>query len=360
MQELQTGLLKDHIGRLIHDKSATVRMSFYDFPEFHDHLHRARVEAGYRPARLLGALGALFQSGITLVGIAAVLVPDGGFLLPLVLLLSTAPSLWSVIRNSSRRRDWQRSVTSLERRGWYYDFMLTARESAAEMRAHDLAASFSRAYQAIRTRLRTEHLDLVRRASGRDLGAWLVGLGVAGIAALWVVSEAVSGRITVGTLAMFYAAFVQGQTVIRSAVASAGQVFTNSLFLGHLFAFLALETEASSTPPQSTPHHDPLTPANVSSPVTLTQGIRFEAVDFSYPGSSAMALHAFSLDVPANTTIALVGPNGAGKSTVFKLLCRFYEPQHGRIKIDGRDITEQTPAQVRSSLSVLFQRMTQA
>ena len=347
VQEVQTGLLQDHISRLIHDKSAAVRMSFYDFPEFHDCLHRAQTEAGYRPARLLAALGALFQSVVGLIGIAAVLVPEGGWLLPALLVLIAGPSLWAVVESALRRQDWQRRTTGLERRAWYYDFMLTARESAAEMRAHHLAASFSRAYQAIRSRLRREHLDLVRREGVRQLGALLLGLAVAGIAAVWVVSEALSGRITVGALAMFYAAFVQGQAVMRGALESAGQLFANSLFLGHLFAFLALETETRTA--STTETEPPLRP------LRLTQGIRFEAVEFGYPGSARPALTGFDLNVPVDSVVAIVGPNGAGKSTVFKLLCRFYEPQSGRILIDGQDIAEQTPAQIRRSLSVLFQ-----
>ncbi len=346
VQELQAGLLQDHIGSLIHEKSSDVRMSFYDFPEFHDHLHRAQAEAGYRPAQLVESLGALFQGTVAIVGIGAVLVPVGGWLLPVVLTLIAAPSLWAVVRNSLRRRESQRRMSGLERRAWYYDAMLTARESAAEMRAYRLAPTFATAYQAIRRQLRQEHLGLVRREGVRELGALLAGLSVAGLAATWVLSQALNGLITVGTLAMLYAAFVQGQTVIRGTLGSAGRLFANTLFLGHLFAFLELENEAKAASNHSTPP----TPT-----LRLTTGIKFEGVTFGYPGCSRPALTNFDLEVPANKVVAIVGPNGAGKSTVFKLLCRFYEPDHGRIAIDDCDISSQSPLDVRESLSVLFQ-----
>ena len=205
VQERQAGLLQDYISGLIHARSAVVRMQFYDFPEFFDHLYRARQEAGYRPAQLLGALGALFQSGVTLCAVAAVLVPHGGWVLPVVLLLSTAPSLWSVIASSLRRQRWQQGATKLERRAWYYDYLLTAREAAAEMRANHLTARFSQAYQALRTRLRQERLDLLRLEGVREVGGLLVGLGVVGVAAAWAMNEALNGRATAGALAMFYA-----------------------------------------------------------------------------------------------------------------------------------------------------------
>lgn len=77
VQELQQGLLEDHIRRLIHEQSGAVRMEFYDFPEFHDHLHRARDESGYRPAQLLDAVGGLFRSATTLCALAVVVVAQG-------------------------------------------------------------------------------------------------------------------------------------------------------------------------------------------------------------------------------------------------------------------------------------------
>jgi ATP-binding cassette subfamily B protein len=159
-----------------------------------------------------------------------------------------------------------------------------------------------------------------------------------------VLSEALNGRITAGAMVMFYAAFVQGQAVMRSALSNAGQLFVNSLFLGDLFAFLALDTEAA---PASRPRTLPAS--------RLRRGIRFHNVDFRYPGSSRPALKDFSLEIPAGRTVAIVGPNGAGKSTVLKLLCRFYEQQSGVIVIDDEDIRTRTPSELRQSLSVLFQ-----
>src|SRR5581483_7733039 len=82
--------------------------------------------------------------------------------------------------------------------------------------------------------------------------------------------------------------------------------------------------------------------------------VRFEGVRFAY-GSGPEVLHGIDLDVPAGTTVALVGHTGAGKSTIAKLLARFYEPTHGRITIDGRDLVEVTQASLRAQLGVVPQ-----
>ena len=129
----QSELVKDHITALIHQKSVTVDLAFYESPQYYDHLHRARAEAQYRPLTLLENAGSLLQNSITLVAMAAVLVPFG-FWLPLALLVSTLPALFVVLRYSVRQNEWRVRTTPDERRSWYYDWFLTSDEIAAELR----------------------------------------------------------------------------------------------------------------------------------------------------------------------------------------------------------------------------------
>ena len=66
-----------------------------------------------------------------------------------------------------------------------------------------------------------------------------------------------------------------------------------------------------------------------------TGSVRFDRVTFRYAGNERAALRDFSLNVPAGEIVAIVGENGAGKTTLIKLLCRLYDPDAGRIEIDG-------------------------
>jgi ATP-binding cassette subfamily B protein len=88
----------------------------------------------------------------------------------------------------------------------------------------------------------------------------------------------------------------------------------------------------------------------------LTQSIHFRQVSFHYPGSQRLALDDFSLRIPAGRIVALVGPNGAGKSTLIKLLCRFYDPDAGRVELDGVDLRDLKVEEVRRRITVLFQQ----
>ena len=84
--------------------------------------------------------------------------------------------------------------------------------------------------------------------------------------------------------------------------------------------------------------------------------IEFKDVIFTYPGrEDELALNGFSLSVRRGERVALVGPSGAGKSTVFRLLLRFYDPVQGSVAIDGVDLRDADPREVRERLALVAQ-----
>src|SRR5438874_1702362 len=78
--------------------------------------------------------------------------------------------------------------------------------------------------------------------------------------------------------------------------------------------------------------------ADMRAPERLVDGIRFEHVSFSYPGTERRVLDDVNLELKPGSVVAIVGENGAGKSTLVKLLCRLYQPGEGRILVDGVDL----------------------
>jgi len=338
----QSELIQDHIKALIHERSASVDLAFYEIPEFHDRLERARSEAGTRPLALLENFGSLLQNAITLLAMAAVLMPYGLWV-PVLLLLSTLPALVVVLRFDRRYHHWWQQTTSDRRKLQYYDMMLTNGHPAAEMRLFGLGPYFRSAYQTLRHRLRTERLAQLRKQGQATVGAGVVALIVAGLGLVWMVRRALLGLVTLGDLALFYQAFTRGQGIMRSLLGSLGHIYNNTLFLGNLFGFLDLKPTIVG-PPQPE-----------MAPASLERGIVFRDVTFRYAGATRDALKDFNLTVPANRVVAIVGPNGAGKTTLLKLLCRFYDPSAGRIEIDGIDIRDFAVEDVRRLSTVLFQ-----
>src|SRR3569832_596885 len=162
VSNVQAELLQDHITSLIHEKSVAVDLAFYELSDYYDHLHRARAEARYRPVALLGNLGALLQNTITLVAMGAILIPLGPWL-ALALLLSTLPAFYVVVHYALAEYQWRQRTTADDRRAWYYDWIMTTAEAAAEIRLFGRGKHFQSHYKNLRERLRGERLHLTRR-----------------------------------------------------------------------------------------------------------------------------------------------------------------------------------------------------
>jgi len=337
----QADLVQDYVSGLIHRKSVSVDLAFYDMAEFYDHLHRARSEAGYRPVVLLENVGAIVQNGITLLSMVAILIPFGAWL-PLALLASTLPALYVVLRHALDQHYWRQRTTADERRTWYFDWLLTAGETAAEIRLFGLGDRFQAAFQGLRARLRGERLHLAKRQALSELAAGLFALLATGAALGWMGWLAMQGKVTLGDLAMFYQAVQQGMRLSRSVLDSVGQLYANTLFLGNLFEFLALEPRIRS-----------------GGEVPAKAGIRFRGVTFRYPGTDRLALDGLDLELAAGTFTAIVGANGAGKSTLVKLLCRLYDPDQGSVELNGVDLRALDLESLRKSITVLFQQPVQ-
>jgi ATP-binding cassette subfamily B protein len=338
----QAELLKDHITSLIQQQSVAADFAFYENADFYDHLHRARDEAGYRPVLLIDNLGSLLQNSITLLAIMLVLLPFGWWL-PLVLLIGTLPALLVVLRYTLRQHNWNKRVTTDRRRLWYYDWLLTSDETAAEIRLFDLGRYFQSLRQTLAARLRREQLQMAATRSLAEFGAGALALLVTGATLGWMAWQTFQGTITLGVLALFYQAFNQGQQLLRSLLGNVGQMYANSLFLGNLFEFLALHPTIT----------DPAEPVAVPRP--LRKGIQFNDVTFRYPGNERAALQSFNLTVPAGQIAAIVGLNGAGKTTLIKLLCRLYDPLSGTVYLDDTDLRRVSVSELRRAITVLFQ-----
>jgi len=338
----QSELVQDHITAMIHRKSAEIDLAFYDSPDFYDRLHRARSEASYRPVQLLESLSGILQNCITLAAMLAVLAPFGLWV-PVALLASTLPALYVVLRNTVRQHEWNVRTTPDQRLTWYYDWLLTSHETASELRLFGLGETFQSAYNALRRRLRGEKLELAQSQARGQFAAGAMALLAGGASLLWMTWRAIRGFITLGDLALFQQAFQQGLGLVRSLLENLGQLYSSSLFLGNLFDFLALKPTVL----------DPASPRPM--PRAIESGIHFERVTFQYPGGRAPVLSDFSLTIPAGRIVSLVGPNGAGKSTFVKLLCRFYDPNAGRVELDGMDLRGFSLEELRRRITVLFQ-----
>ncbi len=165
------------------------------------------------------------------------------------------------------------------------------------------------------------------------------------VGVLWLgAQDVLANRMSAGLLSQFvlYAVFGAGALGELSQVWS--EISAAAGAAGRIAEILQVRPEIVA----------PVTPLVLPAPARGE--VVFNAVSFSYPTrQDAPALHALSFHVAPGETVAIVGPSGAGKSTVFQLLMRFYDPQSGSVTLDGIDIREVDPAQLRARFALVPQ-----
>lgn len=181
------------------------------------------------------------------------------------------------------------------------------------------------------------------RARSYPILETLSGIAIAGVLA-WGGYQTRSGEVTVGQIMAFFAAAVMAYQPIRSLAN-----LNSSLQLGLAAAdriFRLLDYRPSIV---NSPEARPLQIEN--------GGVKLEDITFSYDADKS-ALNDLTVDFAAGRTTALVGPSGAGKSTILNLIPRFYDPNAGRVLIDGQDVKELTLESVRDAIALVSQDVT--
>ena len=334
--------VQDEVHRLIHMQTLRLDLAFFDHPDSYDLLYRAQVDAISQPLALLESLGALVQNGLGFLVLAGILWTYAVWL-PLLMVFTALPGLLLVARHVLSEHNWRLEHTVEERRVRYLDWIITDSGAAAELRLFNLGDYHRKAFERLRAILREGKLRLVRRGAATELTAGLLGWTGAVIGLGAMLHRTLTGEIKLGDLLLCFQAFQQCQVLLRSLLEGAGKVYKSLLFVENLEDFLRIEPTIPSEQPEQLPG------------LSVHDSIRFEGVSFTYPGGDHRALDNFNLELPQGKTVALVGHNGAGKSTLIKLLCRFYDPDEGRILLDGVDLRALDKGALRRGITILFQ-----
>ena len=342
VSEAQGQVVTDHISDLIHSQSIAVDLEYYENSKYYDVLHRAQQEAPYRPTKIVNDLVMVGQSGITLIGVIGILFAIH-WSVGLIIVIAALPSAYVRLRYSQRLYRWETDSTDADRRSWYLHWLLTDGNHAKEIRLFDLGETFRGWFKELRGVLRGERLRITARRSLADLASQTVAtLAVFGTFA-YIAWRTLQGSITLGAMMMYYTAFNTGLSALQSVLGGVAGLYEDNLFLTYYHDFMALTPKVVET---TTPH--PL-------PHPIREGVVFEDVTFNYPDTERTALTDVDLHIRPGEVTALVGANGSGKTTIVKLLCRLYDPQNGRVTLDGVDLRDLSVTDLRRAISVIFQ-----
>lgn len=346
-QALLRGLMGSRLGvdinRRIIEKAIELPLQRFEDPEFYDRMTKARREASSRPIGVVGDAFQIGQNSLALLGYAGLLLGLGPWALG-GLFLASIPATVAEARFSAqqfRLRSWRAPET---RRLNYLEYVLTNDAHAKEVKLFGLGPTLLTRWTALGDQIVTEDAALATRRA-----LWGYSLSLLSTAAFYgcyayLAAQAVRGQLTLGDLAMYAAAFRQGQQAFQGVLSALGGIYEDNLYMSNLFDFLAMPAGDGA---QAAPAGGAIVEAG--------PGIRFEGVGFRYPGQERWAVRGIDLTIAPGESVALVGQNGSGKTTLIKLLTRLYEPTEGRVVLDGRDLRDWPGDELRRRIGVIFQ-----
>src|SRR5438309_3394404 len=341
-QQLLQNAVSMRIQLMVMEKAASLDLAFYEDPASYDLLRRAQTDSINRPVQMISTAFGLVQTTLTFITMIALLVAVSP-LLAVLALLSPIPAFIADTRYGWRGYNIARWGSRLLRRMQYMVSLVTTDSFAKEVKLFGLGEYFIERYRLIANAFYdSQKSQLVRRyMTGFVLGN--LSTIVTSITYLYIALQAIAGRMSLGSLTAYTQAAVQVQNSIQSVLSGFSGMYEHNLYLNNLVELMARQP---SMPVAAEPR--PV-------PQPLRGEIRFEHVSFAYPGAEKNALTDLSFTVTAGETLAVVGRNGAGKTTLFKLICRLYDPLEGRILIDGIDIRDFEPDELRRQIGAMFQ-----
>jgi ATP-binding cassette subfamily B protein len=339
-QALLRAQLGQRVNVMILEKAITLELAQFEDSEFYDKLTRARREASSRPLSLVNRTFGLGQNLISLISYGVLLVQFSPWAV-LILVLAGLPSFVAETRFSGQAFTLFRWRSPETRMQIYLESVIAREDNVKEVKLFGLGPLLLQRYRDIFKRLYKADRALAIRRDGWGFILGLIGTSALYGAYAWIAFAAVASSITLGQMTMYLMLFRQGQSAVAASLTAIGGMYEDNLYLSTLYEYLETPVNLAGAGKKVGPK--------------LNDGIRFEAVSFTYPGASKPALKEIDLHIHPGRSLALVGENGSGKTTLIKLLTRLYSPDEGRILLDGMDLKDWDEETLRQRIGVIFQ-----
>ncbi len=358
--ELGLAVLSDVLGRIIAyadallserytnatsirlmEHAAKLDLEDFEDPDLQDKLDRARRQTMGR-MNLLSMLFGQAQDMVTVISFAIGLMVYAPWLI-LLLAVALIPAFVGESHFNALNYSLNFQWTSERRQLEYIRQMGASLETAKEVKIFNLNRFFIERFRTMSAKFYEANRALARRRA--FWGSLLAALGTLGyyVAYGYIAWRTVSGDFTIGDLTFLAGSFRRLRQMLESLLSGLSQVAGQALYLDDLYSFFEIEPEIASKPDA------------IAVPKPIAQGFVFEDVGFRYPDAENWALRGLSFELRAGEVLALVGENGAGKTTLVKLLARLYEPDEGRILLEGRDLRDYDLDDLRANIGVIFQ-----
>ncbi len=325
----------------IMEHAALLDLEDFEDSELQDQLERAHRQTMGRSSLLTQLLGQA-QDAVTIVTFAAGLVAYAPWLI-LLLALALVPAFLGEAHFNAASYTMNFRRTPERRQLDYVRQTGAGADTAKEVKIFGLHRFLIERYRTL-----AEGFYRANRALATRRAVWGSGLTAVGtlgyyVAYAYLAWGTLRGSFTIGDLTFLAASFRRLRSLLEGMLTGFSQMAGQALYLDDLFSFFLVEPEIVSKE------------GAIPFPEPMKEGFRFEGVGFRYPGVERWAVRNLTFTLRAGEVLALVGENGAGKTTLVKLLARLYDPDEGRILVDGADLREYDLGSLRSNIGVIFQ-----
>ncbi|KQY00605.1 ABC transporter ATP-binding protein [Rhodanobacter sp. Root480] len=323
------------------EHAASLDLEDFEDADLQDKLDRARRQVAGRSSLLSQLLGQA-QDMVTIASFAVGLLVYAPWLIVL-LLIALVPAFLGEFHFNAQSYAVNYQWTPERRELDYLRQVGASAQNAKEVKSFGLNAFLIERYRVLSQSIYAANRRIALRRAG--WGGLFTTIGTIGYYAAYVIIayRTVSGDFSVGDLTFLSASFRRLRNLLESLLVGFSQVAGQALYLDDLFSFFRIEPEILS-PPNPRPFPQP-----------IREGFVFENVGFRYPEAERWAVRNLSFTLRAGEVLALVGENGAGKTTLVKLLSRLYDPDEGRILLDGHPLADYDLEELRLNIGVIFQ-----
>ena len=321
--------------------AAELDLDQFEDSTFYDKLERARQQTTGRTVLLSQVLGQV-QDLISMAFLAAGLMAFNPWLI-LLLLVAVVPAFLGESYFNDRSYALTRAQTEERRELDYLRYLGASDDTAKEVKLFGLSGFLIGRFRSLSDKFYHDARALSIRRSA--WGTFFALLGSVGYYAAYVaiIFRAIHGELSIGDLTFLAGSFRSLRSLLEGILTRFTSVSQGAIYLQDLFEFFEIRPRIIRT-------------ANPRSfPQPIREGFVFENVGFRYLNSERWANRHLNFTLRVGERLALVGENGAGKTTLIKLLTRLYDPTEGRILLDGVDLREYDPAELRNQTGVIFQ-----
>ncbi len=321
--------------------AASLDLEDFEDADLQDKLDRARRQVAGRSSLLSQLLGQA-QDAVTIVSFAVGLFVYAPWLIVLVL-VAVVPAFAGELHFNAQSYAVNYQWTPERRELDYLRMVGASATTAKEVKSFGLNAFLIDRYRDLSQSIyRANRAVALRRAGWGGLFSTIGTIGYYAAYA-FIAWRTVTGVFTIGDLTFLSTSFRRLRNLLENLFFGFSSVAGQALYLDDLFSFFEIQSEILS-PKEPLPFPNP-----------MREGFTFENVGFRYPDAQRWALRNVSFTLGAGEVLAFVGENGAGKTTLVKLLSRLYDPDEGRILLDGRDLKDYSLDDLRANIGVIFQ-----